>query len=174
VKYGVIQHSTLINDLNDWQQLYVAGRLHKPVAILESDSAALDLQDALQRNLSTALSIALISMPLTFDDVSLFKRISQISYSGNRALKLKLKKWLKFNVTLLGDVRMKFAENPEKVSNIVDANIDHFRKLYDPIIKAHILQNKSSLERLSSDKNSDEYFQFKVSRVCVRVGESFD
>jgi translocator assembly and maintenance protein 41 len=36
VKYGVVALPTLLRDLRDWDALYVAGRMHKPVATLRA------------------------------------------------------------------------------------------------------------------------------------------
>jgi translocator assembly and maintenance protein 41 len=32
VKYGVISMDQLLKDMNEWETLYVAGRMHKPVS----------------------------------------------------------------------------------------------------------------------------------------------
>lgn len=46
IKYGVISRAALVNDLLDWETLYAAGRLHKPVKILEQ---TLEQQDQVNR-----------------------------------------------------------------------------------------------------------------------------
>lgn len=59
IKYGVVGMPALQQDLQHWSHLYVAGRLHKPVAVLTSQPAA---EAAYQRNLRAALSTALLLM----------------------------------------------------------------------------------------------------------------
>lgn len=60
VKYGVVGMPAFQQDLQHWSHLYVAGRLHKPVALLASHAAA---NNAYQDNLRAALSTALLLMP---------------------------------------------------------------------------------------------------------------
>lgn len=108
IKYGVVSSRTLCNDLNDWNTLYLSGRMHKPVSILNSTSK--DIQSAASRNLKHALHYALLCLPEKFTERELFMRIAGISY--------------------LGDFRMTFGENPRKVRNIVDGNMRDFKRLY--------------------------------------------
>ncbi len=60
VKYGVVGMQALLQDLQHWSHLYVAGRLHKPVAVLASTPEA---GAAYQQNLRAALSTALLLLP---------------------------------------------------------------------------------------------------------------
>jgi len=72
----------LKKDLIEWNQLYLAGRLHKPILILRDDVADLQLQDALRQNLQSALSVALFCLPQTFDEKQLYMAITKLSYQG--------------------------------------------------------------------------------------------
>ena len=63
IKYGVISTKHLIHDLVNWDTLYVAGRLHKPVNILEVNNNNIDLSAALIQNLDSALHTALLNLP---------------------------------------------------------------------------------------------------------------
>lgn len=60
VKYGVVSMPAFLQDLQHWSHLYVAGRLHKPVAVLASTPEA---DAAYQHNLRAALSTALLLLP---------------------------------------------------------------------------------------------------------------
>ncbi|KAI7862574.1 mitochondrial matrix Mmp37-domain-containing protein [Spinellus fusiger] len=107
IKYGVVSIDTLCSDLIDWDTLYLAGRMHKPVKILRDDPR---VRLANQVNLTEAVRVALLTMPEKFSDQALFERIAGISY--------------------VGDFRMIIGENPNKVQNIVHAQMEAFHRLY--------------------------------------------
>ena len=113
IKYGVVQLSTLEKDLAEWDTLYLAGRLQKPVKILRDDPK---IRLANQMNLLSALRTALLLLPPSFTEEELYGTIAGISY--------------------LGDPRMALpTENPSKVKNIVGNNMKNFRRLYLPLIE---------------------------------------
>ena len=108
VKYGVISAASLKRDLEEWSTLYVSGRMHKPVCVLDISQ---ELSTASDRNLTSALRTALLMLPVEFRLRELFVRIAGISYRG--------------------DVRVGIAEDVNKVENIVTANYDGFKQLYE-------------------------------------------
>ncbi|CAF3383984.1 unnamed protein product [Rotaria sp. Silwood1] len=79
-KYGVISRKHLIRDLLDWETLYVAGRLQKPVHVIQIDQADQDLIYALKTNLNSALHVALLLLPEEFTLKDLFLKITSLSY----------------------------------------------------------------------------------------------
>ena len=112
IKYGVVNLDTLCKDLSQWDSLYLAGRLQKPVKILRDDPR---VRLANQVNLISAIRTALLLLPEKFSEHDLYKTIAGISY--------------------LGDPRMDLgAENLNKVSNIVIHQVPNFRRLYSPLI----------------------------------------
>ena len=114
VKYGVVNLDTLYRDLSDWDTLYLAGRLQKPVKILRDDPK---IRLANQVNLISALRTALLLLPENFTERDLYFSIAGLSY--------------------IGDPRMKFrAERPDKVYGIVDSQMTNFRQLYHPLIES--------------------------------------
>ena len=112
IKYGVVNLDTLCRDLAEWDTLYLAGRLHKPVKILRDDPR---VRLANQINLISAVRTALLLLPSQFTEQDLYGTIAGLSY--------------------LGDPRMALpAENPNKVANIVKYQLPNFRRLYAPLI----------------------------------------
>lgn len=113
VKYGVVNLDTLCRDLSQWDTLYIAGRLHKPVKILRDNPS---VRLANQVNLISAVRTALLLLPQDFSEKQLYATIAGISY--------------------MGDPRMSFpAEDPNKVLNIVQSQLPNFRRLYAPLIE---------------------------------------
>ena len=113
IKYGVVNLDTLCRDLSEWDTLYLAGRLQKPVKILRDDPR---VRLANQVNLISAVRTALLLLPETFTECDLYSTIAGISY--------------------LGDPRMSLpTENLNKVSNIVRNQLPNFRRLYRPLIE---------------------------------------
>ncbi|XP_076385096.1 phosphatidate cytidylyltransferase, mitochondrial [Megachile rotundata] len=94
IKYGVVSEISLIEDLLDWNDLYLAGRLHKPVKVLIEPNENSQIPTALVQNLHSAVHAALLLLPQYFTEVQFYKTIAGLSYSG--------------------DFRMIFGENKEK------------------------------------------------------------
>lgn len=114
IKYGIISTVNLITDLLEWSDLYLAGRLHKPVEIIQKPTNS-EIDTALQLNLKSAVHAALLILPDTFTEYEFYYAISNLSYAG--------------------DFRMTFGENKNKVENIVKPQLNGFRNLYTPFIK---------------------------------------
>ena len=106
-KYGVISTRRLVDDLTSWRDLYVAGRLHKPVRTLVHHPG---VDAALKVNARAAVCAAMLLLPERFSTHELYRRICGLSYHG--------------------DVRMAFAEDKRKLDNIVEGSMGELDALY--------------------------------------------
>lgn len=151
IKYGVISKSALINDLFDWETLYVSGRLHKPVCMIHSAQER-NLDIALQSNLQSAMHTALLLLPDEFSEAELYTTITSLSYSG--------------------DFRMKVGEDKNKVSNIVQPNMEMFRELYEHILdnEDHVHFNKSQGLLEQSLSAMTRYHHLSLLPKCLMAG----
>lgn len=112
IKYGVVNLDTLCKDLSEWNTLYIAGRLQKPVKILRDNPS---VRLANQVNLISAVRTALLLLGPEFTEHELYATIAGISY--------------------MGDPRMSVGgDDPRKVNNIVSNQLPNFRRLYAPLI----------------------------------------
>lgn len=107
IKYGVIGMDYLTQDILSWKTLYISGRLQKPVRILVDDWA---ISRVNQVNLQAAASAALLLLPAEFSEEEFYEKVCGLSY--------------------MGDVRMLFAEDKNKVQRIVQGSAEHFHTLY--------------------------------------------
>ena len=120
-KYGVVQVDELSRDLVDWQYLYLAGRMHKPIVKTTIDSGmegSIEYQQT-RINLPAALSASLLLLSRgnqtngTISEAALYTQIAALSYTG--------------------DPRMSAgAEDPEKVNKLVQSpgQLRRFSRLY--------------------------------------------
>ncbi|XP_012383677.1 phosphatidate cytidylyltransferase, mitochondrial isoform X2 [Dasypus novemcinctus] len=138
IKYGVISTSILIEDLLNWNNLYIAGRLQKPVKFVALNENV-TLRSALDKNLKNAVTAAFLMLPESFSEEELFLEIAGLSYSG--------------------DFRMVLGEDRKKVLNIVKPNIDHFCDLYGSILQENPqVVYRTQQGRLEIDKSPEGQF----------------
>ncbi|KAH7641330.1 Phosphatidate cytidylyltransferase, mitochondrial [Dermatophagoides farinae] len=146
IKYGIISTEDFLNDLLDWETLYLSGRLHKPILVLheniksndEQDFSVRNLYNAIELNRHSALHAALLLLPEKFTEKQLYMTIANLSYSG--------------------DFRMWFGEDRSKVEKIVWPQMERFRHIYQPLIQCDRFKN---LLRCSEHQPNDLDWNFE-------------
>jgi len=143
IKYGVVSTSDLVRDLEEWEFLYLAGRMQKPTLSIEKDDQVYEAQQNF--NLKYAMSASLLLLSDMNDELengilsklpisTIFEQIARLSYTG--------------------DPRMAVGgEDPRKVEKLVHSpgQINRFYDLYKN--QFDDLQNMGLLSIASSDKN---------------------
>ncbi|PIA50361.1 hypothetical protein AQUCO_01300837v1 [Aquilegia coerulea] len=114
IKYGVVRSHNLVQDLLHWKHFYLSGRLQKPVNIHVD---TLDIANLNLVNLKAATSAALLLLPPEFSEEQLYAKICGLSY--------------------MGDVRMLFAEDKNKVNKIVRGQFHLFHTMYRPLLEEY-------------------------------------
>lgn len=104
-KYGVTEVEDFIHNLKTWENIFVAGRFQKPVFELKSND---EIREAIEINRRKAYYVATLLSESVTTNFKLLKLLCSLSY--------------------MGALRMKIAENPRKVENIV---IGSYAKLND-------------------------------------------
>ena len=114
-KYGVVENSDFQRGLCTWDNMFLVGRFHKPILDVMSNET---VREVIAQNRDRAFRVAcILSNPVT-DKESVFRILCGLSY--------------------MGDARMRFAENPHKVRNIVKGNFPNLEKIYmfnEPYVK---------------------------------------
>ncbi|CAL9024750.1 unnamed protein product [Prunus brigantina] len=113
-KYGVVRMHDLVQDILNWERFYLSGRLQKPVHVLLDN---LDIANVNSVHLRAAMSAALLLLPSKFTEEELYAKICSLSY--------------------MGDLRMLFAEDRNKVKKIVQGQFELFRPMYKPFIEEY-------------------------------------
>ena len=107
-KYGVMEEKDFLTYLHTWENFFVAGRFHKPVLEIKGNELE---QEAINHNKRQAVLVAALLSPERISRKEFFKILCSLSYSGTP--------------------RMKVAENPHKVDNIVTGNYCILREIYE-------------------------------------------
>lgn len=123
IKYGVIDKGAFLADLLEWRNLYLAGRLHKPILTLAGQEKFVGERDV---NFRHAANVATLLSPRTTSIEEFLRTLVGISY--------------------LGDFRTSIAEDPRKVSRIVQGQADRLWDIYRPHLKDFSLLSGDSLE----------------------------
>ncbi|XP_020553887.1 phosphatidate cytidylyltransferase, mitochondrial isoform X2 [Sesamum indicum] len=111
-KYGVVRMHDLVQDILGWDKFYLSGRLQKPVNVIVDN---LEIKKLNSANLKAATSAALLLLPSEFSEEELYAKICSLSY--------------------MGDLRMLFAEDKNKVKKIVQGQFKLFKTMYRPILE---------------------------------------
>ncbi|KVH98266.1 Mitochondrial matrix Mmp37 [Cynara cardunculus var. scolymus] len=135
-KYGVVHMDDLVHDMLSWERFYLSGRLQKPVRIIVDN---MEIENVNLVNLRAASSAALLLLPSTFTERELYAKICSLSY--------------------MGDLRMLFAEDKNKVKKIVEGQFELFRNMYKPLVEEYATKQ---LLRLSSSGDN----QMNISQDC--------
>lgn len=108
-KYGTIEEKDLILYLQNWKSFYLPGRFQKNILAITNSKL---IDEANEKNRNFAVLAALLTLPDNNNNklFDLYVQICSLSY--------------------LGDTRMKFAENPRKVINIVEGDYEFLNKTY--------------------------------------------
>lgn len=147
-KYGVVRMDDLVRDVLNWERFYLSGRLQKPVHILVDNLAMGNLNSV---NLRAATSAALLLSPFKFSEENLYAKICSLSY--------------------MGDLRMLFAEDKNKVEKIVQGQFELFQTMYKPFLEEYAA--KDLLTFSSSAGNQVNFSQFPpLFLVFLRLSEA--
>lgn len=154
LKYGVISHEKLIDDLKHWNTMYVSGRLHKPVHIIHHNfNREPQLLKALKKNLTSAALCSFLLLPDMFTEEEFYLTITGLSY--------------------LGDIRMGVAEDKNKVSNIVSTNMRGFKDLYSPVLHSFLHPKELQYaDFLMWNKKEGRFIQNKSIVFCHQLIKS--
>lgn len=107
-KYGIIGEQAFITQMETWDKFFLPGRFQKPVYPIRTTDT---IDKAINSNRKIALLVSLLTIPENDRTLrGLFINLCSLSY--------------------LGDIRMLFVENPNKVINIVDAEFSLLSEIY--------------------------------------------
>lgn len=112
-KYGIMELEDFLQSLSEWDSFFVAGRFQKPIVNIASNMYVNRrlIDGTIKYNRDCALRIACLFCDSIVSVEKIYTTLCGLSYHG--------------------DIRMKLAENPDKVKNIVNGSYGEFLEMYD-------------------------------------------
>ena len=144
-KIGIIEEADLIDDLINWREFFLAGRMQKNVLL---HFCSQNIINASQINRDNALLMGLLLTDEGQSITDLYENICGLSY--------------------LGDVRGKVAENPHKVQNIVTAGRKDFDEIYNDYSSFTVKDGQIT------NINYEEQFAKSIPNLPADFREQFD
>lgn len=150
-KYGVIEIEDFKRGLNTWDNIFTAGRFHKPVMEIKSRD---DIREAIEYNRKCALMIACLFSDECTTKKSIYQNLCGLSY--------------------LGDARMTIAENPHKVKNIVNGSFDKLSEIY-PLNENYILECKNDAVLICHERLLSRFHELPLEllKYLEKMGTDF-
>jgi translocator assembly and maintenance protein 41 len=170
VKYGVVELSTLKKDLLLYENLFILGRLHKPVIKTDSKEVTCnkeveDFNLLIEINKKTALTIAMILYLKNHDIVEKIykKEISNDDFLKQLFINL-------VNLSYLGDIRFKMkGEKKSKVEDIVNGGFENLKNYYLPQIESEI----EFLNKLSNNSTNKDVYSIYIKNLIKNLPDGF-
>ncbi|KAL2474686.1 Mitochondrial matrix Mmp37 [Abeliophyllum distichum] len=168
-KYGVVRMHDLIQDILGWERYYLGGRLQKPVHILVDN---LDIENMNCVNLKAATSAALLLLPSKFSEACfflIFQTFPVQKHGTYILLCMQEQLYAKIcSLSYMGDLRMLFAEDRNKVKKIVQGQFNLFQTMYKPFLEEYAAKDLLRLS-LSGDNEVNITQDCGLSTSCSLV-----
>ena len=111
-KYGIVDINFLKEALHTWNSFYMTGRFQKTILEIKSTD---EIRELILENRRSAIIVSLL---MTDDEITMKNLLVELC-----------------NLSYAGDTRMKVAENPRKVLNIVEGSYQEYLKMYQSIVE---------------------------------------
>lgn len=121
-KLGIVNRKDLLDDLNNWKNFHLAGRLQKSILEVKIDD---EIKSSIELNRKNALIVALIlNYGKELDIYDLLYSICNLSFKK--------------------DIRMCYQmENPNKVKNILEGSYEELKGIYDGLNEDFYLEKNN-------------------------------
>lgn len=116
-QYETVSEGDFCYDLNNWTELHVSGRLHKPIQTIVAANSH-EIAISIENNIQNALRIALLLLPEEFSYEDLFMEIALCSYDGKQ-------------------FKPSWQKNRAEIEKLVKPKLEEYFRLYLSYLKQH-------------------------------------